>query len=71
VHRIEAAADPDGTFAISEDAALFPGGGDDRYSHGGPSEGGSHASSRRIYGDMGRPSLSVPTGLRPALLYLR
>jgi len=37
VHRVEAAADPDGTFAMARVEPCFPGACEDGYSRGGPS----------------------------------
>src|SRR5215471_18548137 len=48
-----------------EDPALFPGGGEDRYRRGGPSEGKSHASGRRVQGGVSRPGLSTVACARP------
>ena len=45
--------------------------GEDRYGLGGPPKGGSHADSRRVYGDVGRPSVSALACPRPQLLYSR
>ena len=42
-----------------EDAALFPGGGEDRYGRGGPSEGRLSCQPPRVYGGVGRPGLST------------
>jgi len=50
----------------SEDAALFPGGGEDRYSRGGPSQGRLSCRQPRIYGNMGRARLSTLACPRPA-----
>ena len=41
VHRIEAAADPDGTFAMAGVEPCFPGVREDSYSHGGQSSFGA------------------------------
>jgi hypothetical protein len=50
----------------SEDAALFPGSGDDCYSRGGQSEGRLSCRQPRVYGDVGRPSLRALACPRPA-----
>ena len=74
---IALAADLDGTFAIARMQPLFPGGGEDRYGRGGPSEGRLSCRPPRVDGGVGRPGLcalpasrscGTPASARPAVI---